>query len=273
MTISGHTLVYALIGHPVDHVKTPELYNSKFAKLGIDAVVVPIDVSPQDLSGFVHFARGWKNLAGIGVTIPHKEAMANHVDSLTTSAQLCGATNVIRRNSDGTLLGTQMDGPGFVSALGDRLNDGRPKRALLAGAGGTAKAIAFELAASGLAELVLTNRTTERARALGDRVHAAYPNCTIEVTSNPTGHFDLIINATSVGMHESDVIPIDANLLVPTTIVADVIMSPPRTRLLHEAEKRGCVVYPGLRMLQAQFDATVEFLQLSTIDSLAAKGD
>ncbi|QPZ38242.1 shikimate dehydrogenase family protein [Paramicrobacterium chengjingii] len=262
MKITGHTRTYALIGDPIAHAKTPELYNRKFAERGIDVVVVPVHVSPESIGDFATAARSWENLVGIGVTIPHKEGMIEQVDRLTDAARLCGATNVIRRAGDGALTGTQMDGPGFVWSLRDNGVSAEGAKVLVQGAGGTARAIAFELAASGAASVTIANRTAERAESLAESIRSAYPDCMAEADRMPAGQFDLIVNATSVGMKESDPLPLDADLLTAGTVVADVIMSPPETALLAEARTRGCVTHSGLRMLEAQFEATVAFLGL-----------
>lgn len=262
MSITGRTRTYALIGDPIAHAKTPELYNRKFAERGLDVTVIPVHVPPEGIRDLAVLARSWNNLVGIGVTIPHKEGMTEHVDELTDAARLCGATNVVRRAPDGTLTGTQMDGPGFVWSLRDSGIEVGGTRVLVAGAGGTAKAIAFELASSGAASVTISNRTASRAEALADSIRSAYPECAVEVDSAPAGPFDLIVNATSLGMKESDPLPVNVNLLTADTVVADVIMSPPRTALLAEARARGCVTHGGLRMLEAQFEATVRFLGL-----------
>lgn len=262
MTTTGRTLTYGLIGDPIEHVKTPELYNEKLAERGIDVAVVPMHVRSDALGELVRLARGWQNLVGIGVTIPHKEAMTRHLDELTESARLCGATNVIRRNADGRLVGTQMDGPGFVWSLTGTGFDPAGHRALLVGAGGTARALAFELASADGCRLTITNRTREKAEKLATSVRDAYPACAVEVADNPTGEYDLIVNATSVGMKDADPLPVDPAVLNPGTIVADVVMSPPETALLREARRRGCTTHPGRLMLAAQFEATVRFLGL-----------
>jgi len=262
MTITGRTRMYALIGDPIGHAKTPELYNRKFAERGLDVVVVPVHVPPGGVADVATLARNWRNLVGIGVTIPHKEAMTAYVDELTEPARLCGATNVVRRDEDGTLIGTQMDGPGFVWSLRDNGIDVTDNRVLLVGAGGTAKALAFELAAARVASLVVTNRTMSKAEELAAKLRAAHPHRVVVAEEAPSGPFDLIVNATSVGMRDSDPLPVDAALLTPETTVADVIMSPPETALLRIARERGCVTHSGVRMLEAQFAATVDFLAL-----------
>ena len=109
MNISGTTRVYAHIGHPIGHVRAPGLFNQLVNDRDIDAVMIPVEVTPAELPSLVPGFRAWRNLAGVGVTIPHKETMTQLVDELTPMARLCGATNVIRRQEDGTLLGGQVD--------------------------------------------------------------------------------------------------------------------------------------------------------------------
>lgn len=262
MKISGHTLTYALLADPVSHVRTPELYNSLFCEHDLDVVVIPVHVSSEDLREAVDFCRRWRNLVGFGVTTPHKEAVSKLVDGLSDHATYCGATNVVRRSSDGQLYGTQLDGPGMTVSLRSAGHNPTGKRALMVGAGGTAKGVAFALAASGLGHLTLTNRTIARAKALAAALHKYFPDFSVEVAAQPTGSFDLIINATSLGMQPGDPVPVDRTLLAAADVVADVVMTPAKTTMLQEAEVAGCQVHPGIRMLEAQFNATVQFLGL-----------
>lgn len=263
MTITGRSLVYALVADPVEHVRTPELYNELFRRRGLDVVVVPVHVAPGELAEAVTFFRSWRNLVGVGVTIPHKESMPGLVDELTPEATRCAASNVVRRDDDGRLVGTQMDGPGFGWSLSGAGHEVAGGRVLIAGAGGTARAIAFELADRGVRHLHLTNRTIRRAQDLAEDVRQAFPALTVEADARPSGEFDLIVNATSLGMREEDPLPIDRELLRPGTVVADVVMRPRETRLLSEAARRGCPTHHGIRMLEAQFEATVDFLRLA----------
>src|SRR5690606_24811525 len=149
MTITGATRVYAHIGNPITHVRTPRLYNGLLDDLGIDVAVVPVEVAPEHLADMGPAFRGWRNLCGIGVTIPHKESMMELVDELTPMAKLCGATNVIRRDPDGRLVGGQFDGIGLTQSLLDAGHRLEGKRVLLSGGGGTARAVAFAFADSG----------------------------------------------------------------------------------------------------------------------------
>ena len=105
--ITGATRVYLHLAHPSAHARTPQVMNAEFARRGVDAVAVSADVAPADLGGFARGLRGWRNLAGLSVTMPHKESLAAHVDELIGAAALIGAANVVRRESDGRLVGAQ----------------------------------------------------------------------------------------------------------------------------------------------------------------------
>ncbi|GAB4064761.1 shikimate 5-dehydrogenase [Angustibacter speluncae] len=259
MTITGRTRVYAHIGHPMGHVRAPEVFNRLLGERGVDVVVVPVDVAPDDLPSMAPAFRAWRSLAGVGVTIPHKETMTAIVDELTPMARLCGATNVIRRDPDGRLVGGQFDGLGLTQSLLDAGHVLDGARVLLAGAGGTARAVAFALADSGVGRLELTNRTTSKAAAIADEVRTAYPDCDAVLREGAV-EFDLVVNCTSLGMGADDALPVDPVVLREGVVVADAVMAPPETALLRAAAERGCLTHPGLLMLHAQFDRTLDFL-------------
>jgi len=261
MTITGATRVYAHIGFPITHVRTPALYNGLLDDRGIDVVVVPVEVAPEHLASMAPAFRAWRSLVGIGVTIPHKEAMVDLVDELTPMAKLCGATNVIRRDPDGRLIGGQFDGIGLTQSILDTGRELVGTRVLLAGAGGTARPVAFALADSGVARLEIANRTRSKAEAIAAEVRAAYPACDARVHEGGD-EFDIVVNTTSLGMKPGDALPVDPAVLRPGVLVADAVMSPAETELLKLAAERGSVPHPGIRMLRAQFERTLEFLGL-----------
>ncbi|HEY3653091.1 MAG TPA: shikimate dehydrogenase, partial [Streptosporangiaceae bacterium] len=141
--ITGATRVYLHLAHPSAHARTPRVMNAEFTRRGVDAVAVSADVTPGDLGGFTRGLHGWRNLAGLSVTMPHKEALAAHVDELTGAAALVGAVNVVRRERDGRLVGANTDGVGFVIGLREAGYELAGRRVLLAGAGGAGRAVAF----------------------------------------------------------------------------------------------------------------------------------
>ena len=261
MTITGATRVYAHIGCPIGHVRTPALYNSLLAERGLDVVVVPVEVAPEQLESMAPAFRAWRSLVGLGVTIPHKESMTRLVDELTPMAQLCGATNVIRRDPDGRLVGGQFDGIGLVQSILDAGHKVAGTAVLLSGGGGTARAPAFALAAGGAARREITNRTRGEAAALAAEVRRAFPSCDA-MLHDGAREFDIVVNTTSLGMKPGDALPVDRAVLRPEVVVADAVMAPPETALLKLAAERGCQPHPGLLMLRAQFERTLAFLGL-----------
>jgi shikimate dehydrogenase len=260
--VTGRTRVYLHLAHPSSHVRTPQVMNRAFTDRGIDAVAVSVDVAPADLGDFVRGLHGWRNLAGLGVTMPHKQALTAYMDSLAGQARFIGAVNAVRREPDGSLAGANTDGLGFVAGLRSAGCEPAGRRALLAGAGGAGWAIAYALADSGVAALTLANRSHGRAEQLATEIARDIPGVTVAAgPPDPAGH-DLVINATSLGMQPGDPLPVPAERLAPGTVVCDIIMSPPHTRLLQEAERRGCVAVPGMPMLACQVDLVIEFLGL-----------
>ena len=259
--ITGKTRILFILGDPVAHIIGSSLLNEHFAGCGIDAAVSPLHVAPQDLPALIRTLRTLRNVAGFGVTIPHKGTMMGIVDDLTPMAKLCGATNVIRRDPDGRLVGGQFDGLGLTQSIIDAGHELSGRAALLAGAGGTARPVAFALAESGITRLEIANRTIGKAEALAAEVRAAYPECDARLHDGGT-EFDVVVNTTSLGMQADDALPVAPDAIRPGVVVADAVMAPPETALLKLARERGATAHPGIRMLRAQFERTVEFLGL-----------
>ena len=258
--IGAATRVFGIVADPIAHVRTPQLFNELAAAHGIDAAMVPMHVAPEDLVAFMRGLRGWRNFGGLIATVPHKTAMPALCDTLTERARMADAVNAVRRERDGSLAGDLLDGEGFVGGLRARAIEPRGMDVWMAGAGGAASAIAFALIEAGAARLSIYNRTLARAAALAARLTAAFPVARIEVTEAPPQSCDLIVNATSLGMHDGDPLPVDAAALRPGMIVAEIIMSPATTPLLAAAARRGCRIHPGLPMLEAQIEAMARFM-------------
>jgi shikimate dehydrogenase len=260
--ISGRTSVYAHLAHPSAHVGAPGAFNRGFAERGIDAVTVSVDVAPADLAGVVAGFRGWRNLAGFGITMPHKKAMLTLVDRCEGQAEAIGAVNTVRRDPDGALVGRNVDGEGFVVGMRAAGHDLRGASVLLLGAGGAGRSIAFSLAEEGVADLTVHNRTTEWAETLVEDLRRVHPDLAVSVgPADPAGR-TLVVNSTSIGMGGGAETPLDVELLAPETVVAEIVVSPPRTALLAGAERRGCATVGGMSMLANQIDLVAGFLGL-----------
>jgi len=259
-SISGHTRLVVILAHPVHHVRTPAAMNAHFAAIARDAVLVPMQVSPGDLAPVVAALRRVENLGGIVVTVPHKEAIAALCDELTAAARIVGAVNVIRRQPDGSLLGGQFDGEGFVAGLRANGHAVRGRRIWMAGAGGAAAGIGHALLRHGAAALTIHNRTDARAEALVARLAAALPDAAIAAGGPDPGGHDIVVNATSLGLKPGDALPVPPERLHPGMLAAEVVMQPDVTAFLEAAAARGCGTHRGIHMLTGQVAILADFV-------------
>ena len=225
-----------------------------------DAVLVPMQVSADALAETIAGLRNVANLAGFVVTVPHKTAMVALCDVLSDAARMVGAVNVVQRTSEGQLYGHILDGEGFVSGL--RLSGINPagRSTYIAGAGGAANAIAFALAAAGVSRIGIWNRTGTKAEELAVRLSRMENALEVRVESaDPTG-YDIVVNATSLGLREDDPMPFAVDRLTADQVVAEIIMKPEWTPLLLEAKRRGCTVALGAPMLDCQLSLMADFM-------------
>ena len=204
------------------------------------------------------------NIRGALVTMPHKMTVIELADEVTPTARIAGAANVVRKREDGTLVADMFDGEGFVRGVlrkGRRLEGAS---ALIIGPGGVGSAIAASLAAAGVTRMGLVDAMSGAAESLGSRLSGHYPELTIRTGSaDPTG-YDLVVNATPLGMNDGDPLPIDMSRLAPTTFVGEVVMKAAVTPFLRAARERGCETQVGVDMLFEQVPANLEFLGFGT---------
>lgn len=222
---------------------------------GLDWRYINCEVPPEKLGDAVRGARamGW---AGFNCSIPHKEAVIQHLDGLGESAKLIGAVNTVVRRGD-QLIGENTDGKGFVQAMREVI-DPAGKSVLIFGAGGAARAVSVELALAGAARITVVNRSRSHGQALVDLLNektAAWAELRVwEGTVAVPADTDIVINATSIGLYPKvdQRLDLDFDSLTPAMVVADGIHNPPRTHLIREAEARGYKVLDGLGMLVNQ---------------------
>ena len=255
--ISGTTKLFGCIAHPTDHVRAPSIFNPVFAAKGQDAVMVPIDIHPDMIEEGIAGLRAMPNFIGAAVTIPHKMPIASLCDKLSDVAKITGAVNAIRFQ-DGKLYGENFDGAGFVAGLYGEGHNLDGKKCLMIGAGGAARAIAYALCGEPIAQLDVYNRTTQKADELVEAVlsetpDAKIPNAKINVAQVLNeADYDVVINATSLGLQSTDSLPCDPQKLSETALVCDIIMAPEQTPLLVAASARGLVCHFGRHMLDYQ---------------------
>jgi shikimate dehydrogenase len=240
---------------PAAENPTVAMVEAAYRHHGIDARYLNCEVAPDALGDAVRGARamGW---AGFNCSIPHKVAVIEHLDGLGDSAAVIGAVNCAVRR-DGRYVGENTDGAGFLEAL-RQVADPAGRTLVVLGAGGAARAIAVEAALAGAAAITIVNRDRRRGAELVAVLRKATPTrAELVVWDGPyrvPADADILVNATSVGLFP-DVdarLDLDPDGLRPGMVVADVIPNPPRTRLIREAEARGCVVLDGLGMLVNQ---------------------
>lgn len=258
--ISGKTKVVVHLSHPSDHLRTPGLFNPRARELGHDIVLVPWDVAPADLAQAWEGLRRINNLAGVVVTIPHKEAVARLCDDLDPEARAMCVCNVARRTPDGRFHGAMFDGVGFVAGLRAEGHDITDKSVLLVGAGGAATAIAHAIAGQRPACLRISNRTQEKAETLVAALRDRFPGLDVAVSALNALGMDLVVNGTSIGMHDGDPLPVDATAVGAGTVVAEVIMQPDETELLRQARKQGAQTHRGIHMITHQIDLLINHL-------------
>ena len=249
-TYSGATRVIFIVGDPIAQVKAPAGVTRLLRDRGADAVVVPAHVRPADLAAFVATAARMPNVDGIIATVPHKFGMAALCDDATPAARSIGAVNVARRRPGGSWFGDMCDGHAYTAGLRKLGFDPRGRRALVVGAGGAGSAIAHALVDAGVSALSLHDLDAGRREVLAGKLRAYGPLQPGLGSADPSG-YDLVINATPMGMAAGDALPIDLDRLTPSIYVGDVITVPAVTPLIAAARARGCGTMTGTQMFEA----------------------
>ena len=262
MNISGRTKIIAHIGFPTESFKAPMIYNPWFEEKGVDAVVVPMGVRNEDYAAFLRPLFRLSNICGALITMPHKVTTLPLLDEVSKAVKVAGACNAIRRREDGALVGDMFDGEGFVRGVLRKGRKLKGARVLVVGCGGVGSAIAASLAGAGVAELVLSDAHAPSADGLAARLRANYPMLKTAAGSNDPAGFDVVVNATPMGMNKGDAMPMDVSRIAPETFVGEVVMKQEMTAFLSAAQARGCPVQVGVDMLFEQIPAYLEFFRL-----------
>ncbi|CCM76891.1 shikimate dehydrogenase family protein [Rhizobium mesoamericanum] len=262
--ISGTTRLIAHLGYPTESFKAPLIYNPYFEEQDIDAVVVPMGCKPEDYPDFLQLIFRLSNIHGALITMPHKITTMGLLDEISTNARVAGSCNAVKLDSYGRLIGDMFDGEGFVRGLKRKGQTISGAKALMIGAGGVGSAIAASLAAAGLAHLALYDDNNAALAGLKARLNSYYPSTEVATGSNDPVGFDIVINATPLGMNQNDPLPVDINRLSPETFVGEVVMKEEITPFLAAARERGCRYQVGTDMLFEQIPAYLEFFGFPT---------
>lgn len=273
--ISGRTILIVHLGYPTEGFRAPMIYNPWFEKAGVDAIVVPMGVQAADYHAALATLARVTNLRGALVTMPHKVTTLSLVAEASPAARIAGACNALLKRPDGSWFGDQFDGAGFVRGIQRKGRAIEGVRAIVAGAGGVGSAIAAALAAAGAAQLMLFDRNGARAESLRVRLLAHYPALRVATGSNDPAGFELVVNATPLGMRDGDPLPFDPSRISSSALVGDVVMQSTVTPLLFAASARGCETQSGIDMLFEMIPAYLEFFGFpsATSDELRAVAD
>lgn len=243
--------VFAVFGDPISHSLSPPMHNAAYKALGINACYHAFKVTRENLEKAIHGARAM-GFGGINLTIPHKEKALEYVKPDPIAEQI-GAINTIDFKKE--TMGYNTDGIGAKKAIESTGITVKGKKILLLGAGGAARAIAFQLATDGTHTLLIANRTIERAQKLAEHLS----NITqaeahqLKDAEKIAPDADILINTTPIGMHpKTDETPLPATALQPNHVVFDIVYNPLKTRLLKNAENTGAAIITGEKMLLYQ---------------------
>ena len=254
-------ILTGLIGWPVAHSKSPAMHNAAFEATGLDGRYVLLPVPPKQIAEAVAGLRAL-GFRGANVTVPHKQAVIPFLDDLTPEARAIGAVNTIIVQDNGRLLGTNTDAAGFLRDLQklDVLNSAKPpQNALVLGAGGSARAVAYALASQNMATQVLARRPQQAAELVASLM--PYLPATARVSAHAWSEIyqlaaqaQLIVNCTPVGMHpHTEAMPWPQDLPFRSHhVIYDLVYNPRPTVLITQARAAGAKAYHGLGMLVQQ---------------------
>jgi shikimate dehydrogenase len=250
--VRGTTRVYGILGDPVAHSLSPAMQNAAFAALGIDAVYVPFPARAEQLATTIAGLHG-AGIAGLNVTVPHKEAAAALCVRLRPRARACGAANTLIRATDG-FVGDNTDGDGLLAALAERRFDPRGRRVLLVGAGGSARSVAHAFARAGVARLVIANRTVARARDLATSVSRRTVATGLDALADAhlLAEIDLIVNSTSASLGRAALPPVRFEATRRDLLCCDLMYGAKPSRFLAAAHAAGRRTVDGSGMLLHQ---------------------
>ena len=261
----GSTQIYGCLADPIDHVKAKTIFTSIFNQKNIDAVMIPIHVSKNNLSDVINSLKLIKNFHGMTITIPHKTDIVSFCDFLEPDADRTKAVNWVKFDKNRKLIGNNFDGKGFVNGFLEQQHSLVNKSICLFGAGGAGIAIAYSLAKENIKKLTLINRDINKANNLKNNINKLYPDLYVEVLSQfdcELQDCDIVINATSLGLKNNDKLPFDVNKTRLDCIIADVIMNPSDTELLKQSKSIGRTIHYGKFMIESQIELVGKFLNI-----------
>ena len=298
--IDGKTRILGVIGDPIEHTFSPAMHNAGLDALNLNYIYLPFHVKDERLGECIQGAKAM-GIQGLNVTIPHKTNVIKHLDDIDSVASMIGAVNTIQFNfnennessnqnneSMVTTKGFNTDGYGCVRAIKEKTSINN-KKVTITGAGGAARAVAFQIASSGIDELSILNRNASKAESLANDLRSnlgkvgidiTVNSCEIENLKRELDSSDIFIDTTPIGMYPNvDDKPIaSADMLHEELVVNDIVYTPMETSLIKEALKANAEVVYGYKMLLYQGirsfeiwlgrDAPVDVMEKALLDVL-----
>jgi shikimate dehydrogenase len=261
-TIDGSTRLVGIVGDPIAQVKSPLVFNPRFKAAGLNLVLVPLHVAPRVFEATVRGLMGLANLDGLIVTVPYKTRAMALVGKVWPMGAKTGAINAMRREADGSWSGDMFDGRGLVRGLADEGLTVAGKSVMLIGAGGAGSAVATAFAQAGATPIAIHDVDAAKAASLVSRVGEAFPAARPHMAKPKAEGFDIIVNATPIGMAPGDGLPAEIGALAASQLVIDVIAAPEITPLLAKALAAGCRIVGGKAMLAGQAAELENFFRI-----------
>ncbi|RYF34098.1 MAG: shikimate dehydrogenase [Comamonadaceae bacterium] len=254
--ITGSTEAYLIPGDPVRNVRLPRMFNAVFERFGIDAVLVPMQVPRRDFAVFFQSAFLARNVRGMVIAPPHKPLVVDLLDGCGLFGRVAGSVNVVRRTDDDQLEGDLFDGEGLIGALDHCNIPFRGKRVLILGAGVSAAAVGVALAdggtVNGAEHIAFHDTSAGKAAGVAAKLNSFFDATVVAAESNAPEGFDLVINATSLGLNATDALPVDVSRMDGHAALFDILLRNQPTPLVRAARARGLNAQAGFEMLIQQ---------------------
>ncbi|MBL8589826.1 MAG: shikimate dehydrogenase [Methylobacteriaceae bacterium] len=257
--LNGRTRLYPLLGDPIIYARSPDWLSHRFAERGMNVISLPMQVPEGALDVVMAGLAATGNVDGLSLTMPHKTAGFAYCSTVTETSRMLGVVAALRRNKDGSWHGHTTDGDAFVKAQIDNGARVEGARVLLLGCGGAGSAIAIAMLDAGVRSLTIHDRDAARAKKLATLLEFKSGGRVRIGSNDPTG-FDLVCNATPMGMADGDPLPIDPARLAPSMFVGDVVAGHGETPLIRAARQAGCRTADGDAMVVAVLDVMCDFL-------------
>lgn len=261
INLNGASRLFPLLGDPIKYARSPDWLSKHFAKRGMNYVSLPLEVPEGNLDPVMKGLAATMNVDGLSFTMPHKITGVAYMATLSEASELSGVVSAARRNKDGSWHGHATDGDAFVKAQEDRGAVFKGARVLLLGAGGAGTQTLLTLIERGAADIAVCDIDSARAGKVVDLVKDRAAGTVRVADSNDPAGFDIVSNATSMGMDDDDPIPIDPAKLDASMFVGDVIAGHGDTKIIKAAKAAGCKTADGDDMVIAVLDVMCDFLQ------------